>query len=123
MPDLERDTIFLLKPDFEDPAWPNQRFYCWHCALIDGVLGSFPDLLAGLDIRHINWPRPRHDVIALLGEDHQSLPVMILKSGDTSSLQTGTANGGGRAAALGGAGGGAVACAVAGGASVAGADE
>ena len=93
MPDLERDTIFLLKPDFEDPAWPNQRFYCWHCALIDGVLGSFPDLLAGLDIRHINWPHPRHDVIALLGEDHQSLPVMILKSGDTSSLQTGTANG------------------------------
>ncbi|WP_114129839.1 MULTISPECIES: DUF3088 domain-containing protein [Thalassospira] len=93
MPDLERDTIFLLKPDFEDPAWPNQRFYCWHCALIDGVLGSFPDLHAGLDIRHINWPRPRQDVIALLGEDHQSLPVMILKSGDTSSLQTGIANG------------------------------
>ncbi|MEQ9344975.1 MAG: DUF3088 domain-containing protein [Thalassospira sp.] len=93
MPDFERDTIFLLKPDFEDPAWPGQRFYCWHCALIDGVLTSFPDIKGALDIRHIAWPRPRTEIIDILGEDHQSLPVMILKSGETSPLQTGVANG------------------------------
>jgi Protein of unknown function (DUF3088) len=23
------DKLFLLKPDFEDPACPEQRFYCW----------------------------------------------------------------------------------------------
>jgi len=90
---IERDTIFLLKPDFEDPAWPGQRFYCWHCALIDGVLASFPDLQSNLDIIHIEWPRPRAKVCDLLGEDHQSLPVMILKDGEASPLQTGFANG------------------------------
>jgi hypothetical protein len=27
-----RDRLLLLKPGFEDPAFPGQRFYCWHCA-------------------------------------------------------------------------------------------
>ena len=93
MPVIERDTIFVLKPDFEDPAWPGQRFYCWHCALIDGVLASFPHLQGALDVHHIAWPRPRAEIVDLLGNNHQSLPVMILKSGETSDLQTGTANG------------------------------
>ena len=93
MPVIERDTIFVLKPDFEDPAWPGQRFYCWHCTLIEGVLASFPDLCGDLDVHRIAWPRPRAEIADLLGEDHQSLPVMILKSGDTSDVQTGVANG------------------------------
>ena len=93
MAEFERDTIFLLKPDFKDPAWPGQRFYCWQCALIDGVLASFPDLHGALDIHHIAWDHPRAELVELLGEEHQSLPVMILKSGETSSLQTGHANG------------------------------
>ena len=93
MPVIERDTIFVLKPNFEDPAWPGQRFYCWHCALIEGVLASFPDLCGDLDVHRIAWSRPRAEIVDLLGEDHQSLPVMILKSGDTSDVQTGVANG------------------------------
>ena len=41
---MTRDRLFLLRPGFEDPAYPGQRFYCWHCALIEGVLASFPAL-------------------------------------------------------------------------------
>jgi hypothetical protein len=37
-----RDRLFLLKPDFANPAFPGDRFYCWHCALLEGVLVSFP---------------------------------------------------------------------------------
>lgn len=92
METLPRDTLFLLKPGFTDPAYPGTDFYCWHCILIDGVLNAFPDLASNLDVRHIAWPRPRMDVIELLGEDHQSLPVMILKTGTTSPLQTGFIN-------------------------------
>jgi hypothetical protein len=31
------DRLLLLKPGFEDLAFPGQRFHCRHCALIEGV--------------------------------------------------------------------------------------
>jgi hypothetical protein len=86
---MTRDLLFLLRPDFEDPAYPGQRFYCWHCALIEGVLASFPKLATQIDVERIAWPRPREAVIALVGED-QSLPLLVLAPGATSAYQTGT---------------------------------
>ena len=77
-----RDRLFLLQPGFENPAYPGQTFYCWHCALIEGVLVSFPQLGQNLDVVRIAWPRPRRDIISLLGEDHQSVPVLVLGDGD-----------------------------------------
>lgn len=75
---MQRDILFLLTPGFSDPALPGQDFYCWHCALMEGVLASFPHLGASLDVRRIAFSRPRADVIALIGEANQSLPVLIL---------------------------------------------
>ncbi|MCK1714023.1 MULTISPECIES: DUF3088 domain-containing protein [unclassified Bradyrhizobium] len=85
---MTRDRLFLLRPGFEDPTFPNRRFYCWHCALIDGVLASFPALAATLDVHRIPWPRQA--VIALLGEVNQSLPLLVLADGTTSPRQTGS---------------------------------
>lgn len=90
---MTRDLLFLLRPDFEDPAFPGQRFYCWHCALIEGVLASFPALSGRLDVERIAWPRPRQAVIALLGEENQSLPLLVLADGATSPHQTGSYRG------------------------------
>jgi len=81
-----RDILFLLKPGFTDPALPGQDFYCWHCALMEGVLASFPALGADLDVRRIPFPRPREDVIALIGEANQSLPVLILADDASAGL-------------------------------------
>ena len=75
---MQRDVLFLLKPGFHDPDLPGQDFYCWHCALMEGVLASFPDLKPNLDVRRIAFARPRADVTALIGEAHQSLPVLVL---------------------------------------------
>ncbi|MEQ9506261.1 MAG: DUF3088 domain-containing protein [Hyphomonas sp.] len=83
---MQRDILFLLKPGFSDPALPGQDFYCWHCALMEGVLASFPDLGANLDVRRIAFPRPREDVIALIGEANQSLPVLVLADDAPSGL-------------------------------------
>jgi Protein of unknown function (DUF3088) len=47
---MNRDRLFLLRPGFTDPAYPGRSFYCWHCALIEGVLASFPDLAERLDV-------------------------------------------------------------------------
>jgi hypothetical protein len=90
---MTRDRLFLLSPDFEDPAYPGQRFYCWHCALIEGVLASFPALAGSIDVVRIAWPRPRLAVIDVVGEENQSLPLMVLADGATSAHQTGSHQG------------------------------
>jgi hypothetical protein len=90
---MTRDRLFLLRPGFEDPAYPGQRFYCWHCALMEGVLASFPQLAEKLDVERITWPRPRQPVIELVGEENQSLPLLVLADGATSPHQTGTHRG------------------------------
>lgn len=48
---------------------------------MEGVLASFPDLAASLDVHRIAWPRPRRELVDLLGEDNQSLPVLVLAEG------------------------------------------
>ena len=87
---MHRDILFLLKPGFTDPALPGQDFYCWHCALIEGVLASFPHLGENLDVRRIAFPRPRAEVIALICESNQSLPVLVLAKDAPAGLATAT---------------------------------
>jgi hypothetical protein len=82
---MTRDLLFLLRPGFEDPAYPGRRFYCWHCALMEGVLASFPQLADKLDVERIAWPQPRQAVIAL--------PLLVLADGATSRHQTGSHRG------------------------------
>ncbi|MCP3473890.1 DUF3088 domain-containing protein [Bradyrhizobium sp. CCGUVB1N3] len=90
---MTRDHLFLLRPGFADPAYPGRNFYCWHCALIEGVLASFPDLAERLDVERIAWPRPRQAVIDLVGEANQWLPLLVLADGATSPHQTGSYQG------------------------------
>ncbi len=90
---MTQDTLFLLAPGFKDPAYPGQEFYCWHCALIEGVLASFPKLGRDLKIERIAFARPRETVIQLAGEENQSLPLLVLKDGDRSPFETGTYQG------------------------------
>ena len=90
---MNRDTLVVLKPDFTDPAFPGTRFYCWHCALMEGVLASFPELEKQIDVLRIQWPRPRHEVVELLGAENQSLPVLILADDADAALATGSYNG------------------------------
>ncbi|MFK0692932.1 DUF3088 family protein [Mesorhizobium sp. IMUNJ 23033] len=51
-----------MKPDFEDAAYPQQRFLCRHCALVEGVLASFPTLLDRIEVNWVDFPRPRKEV-------------------------------------------------------------
>jgi len=78
---MSRDKLLLLEPGFEDPKQPGQRFVCPHCNQIEGLLASFPDLAANLDIERLPFPRPRQAVIALLGEENQSLPALVFGDG------------------------------------------
>lgn len=90
---MRRDRLIILEADFEDPAYPTRRFYCWHCVLMEGLLATFPALQTEIDVVRIAWPLPRREVADLLGPEHQSLPVLILADDAPEGLETGTANG------------------------------
>lgn len=86
------DTLYLLIPG-EDPAVPGEPYFCPPCAMVEGVLASSPQLGEKLEVRRIHWPRPRKEVVALLGEENQSLPMLLLDDGETSPHQTGSVDG------------------------------
>jgi hypothetical protein len=90
---MKRDRLLLLQQGFEAPDHPGKRFFCWHCALLDGLLATFPELAQRIDVERLAWPRPRQRVISLVGEENQSLPLLILADGETSPHLTGVHQG------------------------------
>jgi len=76
---MTKDTLFLLKPDFHNAG--KGPFYCPDCALVEGLLSYYPKLRHKLDVRYVDFARPRADIIALLGEAHQGCPVLVLADG------------------------------------------
>ena len=86
---MQRDKLFLLDIDFQDPAYPEQTFYCWHCALLEGLLSCYPAMASQLDVVRIAWPRPRQAVIDVIGPDNQSVPVLVLVDDAPDGLETG----------------------------------
>ncbi|CAN7698071.1 DUF3088 domain-containing protein [Rhizobium rhizogenes] len=75
---MARDKLFLISPGFSDPKHPGTTFVCPHCNGIEGLLASFPDLAASIDVERVPFARPRQKIIDAIGEENQSLPVLIL---------------------------------------------
>jgi hypothetical protein len=86
---MTRDKLIILQAGFSNPAYPGQRFYCWHCMLIEGLLASYPDLQSRIDVERIAWPKPRAEVVTLLGTENQSVPVLVLADDAPSGMETG----------------------------------
>ncbi|MGC0321089.1 hypothetical protein ABIG06_001718 [Bradyrhizobium sp. USDA 326] len=74
---MSKDRLFLLKPGFEDSAQPGRFFVCPHCNAIEGLLASFPGLATQIEVHRLSFARPRAEIVELLGEQHQSLPVLV----------------------------------------------
>ena len=91
---MSRDILYLLKHDFRDG--PGATFYCPECTQITGVLALYPQLRHALDVRYGDFPRPRAEIVSLIGEANQSCPVLVIADGPPASVQgveIGTFNG------------------------------
>lgn len=73
---MSRDILFMLYP--ESVKTEGKFRYCPDCALVSGYLGFYPAVERAIDIRFVPPVRPRTDIGALLGEEHQGAPVLIL---------------------------------------------
>ena len=72
---MTRDTLFLLKPNLVEAG---RTFHCPDCATVEGYLSYHPHVRHALDVRYVDFARPRPEVIELLGEANQGCPVLIL---------------------------------------------
>ena len=75
---LAKDTLFIIAAPFEDAEYPGQTFFCRDCATMEAALALNPGWSRQLDVQRLAYPRPRHAVIELLGEENQSLPALVL---------------------------------------------
>lgn len=73
-----RDQLFLLPPLFADAKAGTGRFHCPECAQVEGLLSYFPFLRARIDVSYVDFPRPRSEVIALVGAENQGCPVLVI---------------------------------------------
>ncbi|KQT44191.1 hypothetical protein ASG47_16655 [Devosia sp. Leaf420] len=79
---MAHDRLFLIDPGFEVTGRDDGPFVCPFCNQIEGLLASFPQLSLDIEVVRVAFPRPRQEVVALVGEANQGLPLLIL--GDNS---------------------------------------
>lgn len=63
-------------------------FFCPGCAQMVGLLEFYPALKEHLEVRYLDFPRPRPELVELLGEENQSCPVLVLKDAPNSPPST-----------------------------------
>lgn len=69
------DRLFVLRPGFVDA---DARYFCPFSAQIVGFLTYYPEVRATVEVVELDYPRPRAALVALLGERHQSPPILVL---------------------------------------------
>ena len=79
---LSRDTLFIIKAPFEDAALEG-TWFCTSCATMEGALLANPHWATHIGVKRMPFPRPRHEMIVLIGEANQSMPVLVLADGST----------------------------------------
>lgn len=72
---MNKDRLYLIKHDFHDNG---KTWYCPGCAEMIGLLEIYPALKESIEVRHVDFQRPRPELVELLGEANQGCPVLVL---------------------------------------------
>jgi Protein of unknown function (DUF3088) len=86
------DKLFVLRPGFTDTGI---QYFCPYCAQVIGFLTYYPQVRDTLDVIELDFPKPRHPVVDLVGESHQALPLLVLAGEPVAvpNVTVGEANG------------------------------
>ncbi len=70
------DRLFMMRPGFFDGE--RGPLYCPDCLGVEGLLSFYPELRSRIEIYYVDAPRPRAEIVAFLGLEYQSVPVLVL---------------------------------------------
>ncbi len=70
-----KDQLFILAAPFPDGGF---EWYCNDCATLEGALIANPHWNARIDVRRIGFPRPRQEIIDLVGPERQGCPMLVM---------------------------------------------
>ena len=72
---MSKPILFTLKPNLVEGG---RTYFCPDCAMVAGLLSYHSDVSAKLDVRSIDFARPRPSVVELIGAENQGCPVLVL---------------------------------------------
>ena len=78
---MPKPILFTLKPNLVEGG---RTYFCPDCATVEGALSYSPEIRAALDVRRVDFARPRPAVVELLGVENQGCPVLNLPSGSAA---------------------------------------
>ena len=70
-----RDTLFVLRPGFDDKGI---TYFCPYSAQVIGYLTYYPAVRESLDVIELDFQKPRQPLSRMLGPDHQAAPILVL---------------------------------------------
>lgn len=88
-----KDKLFVFRPGFTDQG---TAYFCPYSAQVMGFLGYYPQVRDSLEVIELtSFAKPRTPLVDLLGEKHQSAPMLVLAGEPVSvpNVTVGEANG------------------------------
>jgi hypothetical protein len=70
-----KDILFILGAPFPDGGF---EWYCNDCATLEGALLVNPHWNEKIDVRRVSFPRPRKEIVDLVGPDWQGCPMLVM---------------------------------------------
>ncbi|MFZ4685958.1 MAG: DUF3088 family protein [Hyphomonadaceae bacterium] len=70
-----KDTLFILAAPFQDGGF---EWYCNDCATLEGALLVNPHWNEKIEVQRIGFPRPRKEIVDLVGADWQGCPMLVM---------------------------------------------
>lgn len=83
---MGKHMLFLLKPGFYDEK--GGPFFCPGCAAVEGLLKYAPEVEIHVEVRRVDFQKPRKEIVELIGASNQGCPVLVL---DGASARPGEA--------------------------------
>lgn len=77
---MTKDTLYVLRPGFRDKG---AVYFCPYSAQVIGFLSYYPEVRSTLEVVELAFDKPRKPLSDVLGEAHQSAPMLVLAGDGT----------------------------------------
>ena len=89
-----KDILFLLTGAWDDAE--GGPWLCTDCCTVEGMLALNPHWADAVTIVRVDYPRPRHEIVAVLDEENQNAPTLVLADETEAHVEFETASNGRR---------------------------